>query len=96
MTRSTVDLPDDVVVALGDVDVARRDRTAISCGMFSAACGRRTAVAGVAALPLPAIVVTCFVFKSRRRMRWLSRSQKYSAPSGPIAIPCGLFTRVSE
>src|SRR5262245_62520631 len=41
------------------------------------------------------MVVIRRVFRSRRRIRWLSRSQKYIAPSGPIVIPYGLFTWVS-
>src|SRR5207248_7767218 len=46
--------------------------------------------------PFPATVVILLVCRSRRRMRWLSRSQKYSAPSGPNARPYGLFTCWSE
>src|SRR5215475_3611472 len=46
--------------------------------------------------PFPAIVVIRPVPGSRRRIRWLSRSQKYSAPSAPKITPYGLFTCWSE
>src|SRR5262245_58420620 len=46
--------------------------------------------------PLPAIVVRRRVRGSRRRIRWLSRSQKYNAPSGPKITPYGLLTCASE
>src|SRR5262245_16392430 len=46
--------------------------------------------------PLPAIVVMRRARRSRRRIRWLSRSQKYMAPSGPKITPYGLLTCASE
>src|SRR5262245_21485207 len=60
--------------------------------------------ASVAARPSPAYVFSPFpatgvkrrVRRSNRRMRWLSRSQKYSAPSGPMTRPYGLLICRSE
>ena len=41
------------------------------------------------ALPVPATVVTSFVFGSHRRIRCPPRSQTYNAPSGPNSRPKG-------
>ena len=68
----------------------------ISCGTFSDASIAGPPSPEYPFVPVPANVDVRPVFKSSRRIRWFPRSQKYNAPSGPIARPYGSLTSRSE